>query len=114
MPKFQLRQPVIYVPEDILTQVSGFVWMQSPEQPPMVGAYELLIGITVPERYLRSVDEDFTHQHIESGNVYRMIREKKCKIKKEWVDAVIYEDEDGLWIVRPTEEFNDGRFEKIK
>lgn len=59
-----------------------------------------------------------THRHKARGSLYKVLGEGKMQIASPFSDLdmtpmTIYEGEDGQTWVRPTEEFNDGRFEKI-
>ncbi|QIG66691.1 ribonuclease HI protein [Rhizobium phage RHph_TM16] len=62
----------------------------------------------------RGAEPEFkwTHIHIKSGGRYRMLRDQGIYIEAGMVPAALYEGEDGVWWVRPKDEFYDGRFEK--
>lgn len=68
----------------------------------------------------------FTHRHVKTGGQYRVIAEGRLQasdlfrderpgdnVSADMMLMTIYQAEDGSWWVRPTDEFNDGRFEVI-
>ncbi|QIG76853.1 ribonuclease HI protein [Rhizobium phage RHph_Y1_11] len=58
------------------------------------------------------VEFKWTHTHKKTGGRYRMLRDQGIYIEAGMVPAALYEGEDGVWWVRPKNEFYDGRFEK--
>ena len=57
-----------------------------------------------------------THRHVKRGSTYRHLATAKMQTDEPVADmskVEIYQGEDGLWWVRPTSEFNDGRFEEV-
>lgn len=52
-----------------------------------------------------------THRHIKTGGLYRFLG--TCKIEATWTDGVLYDNAEGVLIVRDKAEFEDGRFEPI-
>lgn len=56
-----------------------------------------------------------THRHIKTGGLYRLVRDKMVKWEPDWQDVAVYENAEGLWIVRYKSEFEETeRFEKLK
>jgi ribonuclease HI len=58
------------------------------------------------------VEFKWTHKHIKTGGLYKMIRDTNVRWEPTWEECALYEAEDGTWVVRNKNEFYDGRFEK--
>lgn len=56
--QFQIGDVVVYVPEGIVTQVRGYLWIDQMGELPVVGLYELSCGIHAPAGALRMAGED--------------------------------------------------------
>mgnify|MGYP000364350470 CR=1 FL=1 len=57
-----------------------------------------------------------THRHVKRGTGYHRMATAKMQATDPVTDmqtVEIYQGEDGQWWVRPTSEFNDGRFEEV-
>lgn len=52
-----------------------------------------------------------THRHMKTGGLYRFLG--VCKIEATWTDGVIYDNADGVVVVRDKAEFEDGRFQPL-
>jgi hypothetical protein len=61
--------------------------------------------------------DDWTHLHLGRGTRYKVIGEARAQCNdvpvKDGDMLVLYRGEDGIYSVRPPEEFNDGRFEAL-
>jgi hypothetical protein len=51
--QFQVGEPVLLIEPGILTTVSGYLWSESVGAPPIIVAYKLSCGISVPESAIR-------------------------------------------------------------
>lgn len=58
------------------------------------------------------VEFAWTHKHVKTGGLYRVIRDQNVFIEATKTPAVLYEAADGTYWIRPKDEFYDGRFEK--
>jgi hypothetical protein len=50
--QFQIGDRVVYMPENIVTRISGYVWRTSFGAPPSILTYELECGISVGAAHL--------------------------------------------------------------
>lgn len=51
--QYQIGDAVVYMPEGVVSIVSGYVWSNLPGALPMIAGYTLLAGCTVPAETLR-------------------------------------------------------------
>lgn len=57
-----------------------------------------------------------THRHVKRGTVYKLVSSAVLQTEKPVGDnkfLALYQGEDGLYWVRPADEFTDGRFEEL-
>lgn len=48
----QIGDEVVYVPEGVITTVTGYDWIQGVDAPPKIIAYQLACGISAPKSLL--------------------------------------------------------------
>lgn len=49
--QYQIGDRVVYIPEGIVTKISGYMWRTSTDRPPEIVAYELECGIAISSDY---------------------------------------------------------------
>lgn len=65
-------------------------------------------------------DGQFTHRHVKRGSLYNLIGEGKLQMNEadgnlsDNYPMTLYQGADGQLWARPTDEFNDGRFERLE
>lgn len=55
--QFQIGQRVLYVPEGIWTEVTGYEWKNCIGGPPSIARYELLCGIYAGREHIEKVEK---------------------------------------------------------
>lgn len=56
--QYQIGDEVVYVPEGVITTVTGYVWKYQVPEPPRILLYSLACGIDVPKDVLMGYISD--------------------------------------------------------
>lgn len=76
-----------------------------------------IIAKVLETALFKACAQKFTHKHLKRGSFYHEVATGSVQSSRPIIEGdrlTIYLAEDGTWWLRPVDEFNDGRFEKLK